>query len=300
MPRISVNFQGANGTEKQVVHRLKQIHKLVGANENAFDSSVPVVDVAVDENYIAILYANGVLQRRSIKVVVDQSVKEEKSQEKKSHKERGKSKRMRLAMGAALQAAGSTREERLRRERESRMRQFAAQDIAVPEELISQVQSILRRPRASVVRELIRSNLDVNVAVNNLLSRDEDEEYVNEDARENAESGTVPAESASSGNPPPAVNEPVDKYSGQKGEFIPNDISQFMFPEHAEWHAQFSTIQPELSSKSVVCITAMKSELVIVTADGKLHQWKWACDKPYVLQKRSNILIRFTTEYHRN
>lgn len=42
----------------------------------------------------------------------------------------------------------------------------------VPEELVSQAQSVLQgRSRQLIIRELQRTNLDVNLAVNNLLSR---------------------------------------------------------------------------------------------------------------------------------
>ncbi|XP_068706016.1 E3 ubiquitin-protein ligase UBR5-like [Montipora foliosa] len=47
---------------------------------------------------------------------------------------------------------------------------------AVPEELVNQAQVVLQgKSRAAIVRELQRTNLDVNLAVNNLLSRDEDD-----------------------------------------------------------------------------------------------------------------------------
>ncbi|XP_028405111.1 E3 ubiquitin-protein ligase UBR5-like isoform X2 [Dendronephthya gigantea] len=47
---------------------------------------------------------------------------------------------------------------------------------AVPEELIAQAQVVLQdKSRAAIVRELQRTNLDVNLAVNNLLSRDEED-----------------------------------------------------------------------------------------------------------------------------
>ncbi|XP_050693642.1 E3 ubiquitin-protein ligase hyd-like isoform X3 [Eriocheir sinensis] len=54
----------------------------------------------------------------------------------------------------------------------------------VPEELISQAQVVLQgRSRNLIIRELQRTNLDVNLAVNNLLSRDD------EDVEEPEESG---------------------------------------------------------------------------------------------------------------
>ncbi|CAK8697546.1 unnamed protein product [Clavelina lepadiformis] len=46
----------------------------------------------------------------------------------------------------------------------------------VPEELINQVQGVLQgKSRSVIVRELQRTNLDVNLAVNNLLSRDDED-----------------------------------------------------------------------------------------------------------------------------
>ena len=46
----------------------------------------------------------------------------------------------------------------------------------VPEDLVAQAQSVLQgRSRTLIIRELQRTNLDVNLAVNNLLSRDEED-----------------------------------------------------------------------------------------------------------------------------
>lgn len=46
----------------------------------------------------------------------------------------------------------------------------------VPEELVNQVQGILQgKSRSIIIRELQRTNLDVNLAVNNLLSRDDED-----------------------------------------------------------------------------------------------------------------------------
>lgn len=48
--------------------------------------------------------------------------------------------------------------------------------VFVPEELVSQAQVVLQgKSRSVIIRELQRTNLDVNQAVNNLLSRDDDE-----------------------------------------------------------------------------------------------------------------------------
>uniref|UniRef100_A0A0N4ZYJ3 E3 ubiquitin-protein ligase UBR5 n=1 Tax=Parastrongyloides trichosuri TaxID=131310 RepID=A0A0N4ZYJ3_PARTI len=49
---------------------------------------------------------------------------------------------------------------------------------AIPEEMIAQAQVVLQgKSREVIIRELQRTNLNVNEAVNNLLSRDEDEDY---------------------------------------------------------------------------------------------------------------------------
>lgn len=69
----------------------------------------------------------------------------------------------------------------------------------VPEDLISQAQVVLQgKSRSVIIRELQRTNLDVNLAVNNLLSRDDEEgedaddsqdSYVSEDLMSLLDSG---------------------------------------------------------------------------------------------------------------
>jgi E3 ubiquitin-protein ligase EDD1 len=47
---------------------------------------------------------------------------------------------------------------------------------AIPEELVAQAQVVLQgKSRDIIVRELQRTNLNVNEAVNNLLSRDDED-----------------------------------------------------------------------------------------------------------------------------
>ncbi|GAB0097413.1 E3 ubiquitin-protein ligase hyd [Sergentomyia squamirostris] len=56
----------------------------------------------------------------------------------------------------------------------------------VPEELVSQAQVVLQgKSRNVIIRELQRTNLDVNLAVNNLLSRDDEEGEDTEEGGEN-------------------------------------------------------------------------------------------------------------------
>ena len=53
----------------------------------------------------------------------------------------------------------------------------------VPEELVSQAQVVLQgKSRNLIIRELQRTNLVVNLAVNNLLSRDDEEGEEGDDA----------------------------------------------------------------------------------------------------------------------
>lgn len=52
---------------------------------------------------------------------------------------------------------------------------------SIPEDLIAQAQVVLQgKSREVIVRELQRTNLNVNEAVNNLLSRDDDEGKIEE------------------------------------------------------------------------------------------------------------------------
>lgn len=56
----------------------------------------------------------------------------------------------------------------------------------VPEELVSQAQVVLQgKSRNVIIRELQRTNLDVNLAVNNLLSRDDEEGDDTEEGSDN-------------------------------------------------------------------------------------------------------------------
>ena len=56
----------------------------------------------------------------------------------------------------------------------------------VPEELVTQAQGVLQgRSRSLIIRELQRTNLDVNLAVNNLLSRDEEDGDDADETQEN-------------------------------------------------------------------------------------------------------------------
>lgn len=55
----------------------------------------------------------------------------------------------------------------------------------VPEELVAHAQVVLQgKSRNLIIRELQRTNLDVNLAVNNLLSRDEEEGDDTEEAQD--------------------------------------------------------------------------------------------------------------------
>ena len=48
--------------------------------------------------------------------------------------------------------------------------------VQVPEESVQQCQMVLQgKSRAAIIKELQRTGLDINEAVNNLLSRDDDE-----------------------------------------------------------------------------------------------------------------------------
>ncbi|XP_009570535.1 PREDICTED: E3 ubiquitin-protein ligase UBR5-like, partial [Fulmarus glacialis] len=62
----------------------------------------------------------------------------------------------------------------------------------IPEELISQAQVVLQgKSRSIIIRELQRTNLDVNLAVNNLLSRDDED---GDDGDDTASESYLPGE----------------------------------------------------------------------------------------------------------
>jgi len=239
---------------------------------------------------------------------------------------------------------------------------------AVPESLIENVQTVLQsKSRSVIIRELQRTNLDVNLAVNNLLQRDDEgdeptddeDPYIHGDDlislldinahtsssanNNNNNNDLLEAESSlfdedsfrlsrrfGSRLTDSSSNEPNRKtsyrirdhrwYDSYRDELFSSRLnnatanvnqnvnSSANNQTNANTNSEFNQADAKSSSASssstaatfsfgdnlqywiersgetpaFVQIASMYSELVAISVDGKLHQWKWLADTPFM------------------
>ncbi|XP_054273224.1 E3 ubiquitin-protein ligase UBR5 isoform X2 [Macrosteles quadrilineatus] len=222
----------------------------------------------------------------------------------------------------------------------------------VPEELVSQAQVVLQgKSRNLIIRELQRTNLDVNLAVNNLLSRDDEEgdegddgadSYVPEDLISLLDGGFhadhsviidadamfsedmfgysamrirgIPGTSGTRrlpSNPERERSENPERERSDRGERSADRDSfsrwrdrQYFGPRRwletalrdSAWEPdnkkkEFATASPLWMSDDVefwpepapkfTNIAALHSELIALSSNGQLYQWKWNETEPY-------------------
>ncbi|XP_074027095.1 E3 ubiquitin-protein ligase hyd isoform X3 [Leptinotarsa decemlineata] len=221
----------------------------------------------------------------------------------------------------------------------------------VPEELVSQAQVVLQgKSRNLIIRELQRTNLDVNLAVNNLLSRDDEEGEEGDDATDSY----VPEDLISllDGGFPPDHSVIIDAdamfsedmfgYSGirnflnsrgssSRGRLpdrdTPNNSAgsernrenfsswrerQYFGPrrwletalrdnpyekdaDHKKkdnacplWISDDLEFWPDPAPKFIQ-IATLYSELIALSSNGQLYQWKWNDHEPYRHPENPNI-----------
>ncbi|CAJ0961111.1 unnamed protein product, partial [Mesorhabditis belari] len=163
----------------------------------------------------------------------------------------------------------------------------------VPEDLVAQAQVVLQgKSRDVIVRELQRTNLNVNQAVNNLLSRDDDNE--DDDLDERGEI-LIPEELIAvlearhqHGGPtsdltrnleaifmPEEGRVPRGENHGKKESKGADSYEEFLFKDQVEFW-QNETMAQEEKMLLFTDITACATE-IIGLADGKAYGWKW-CD----------------------
>ncbi|XP_065062827.1 E3 ubiquitin-protein ligase UBR5-like isoform X1 [Rhopilema esculentum] len=208
---------------------------------------------------------------------------------------------------------------------------------AVPEELVAQAQVVLQgKSRSTIIRELQRTNLDVNLAVNNLLSRDDDdpdeqdegESYIPGDelisilhGDENSfvvdpdsmfpediiygsslnrpVSRTGRRSASNEGNNRDGERErdisgtvrQCEKYymdllsiesnggkTGKNKTSLKTKVTNASEAVHVVNDLEFwtSTEDEDGSPLKFSQIAALHSELIAVSMDGRLHQWKWS------------------------
>ncbi|TGZ52597.1 Uncharacterized protein DBV15_10853 [Temnothorax longispinosus] len=168
----------------------------------------------------------------------------------------------------------------------------------VPEDLISQAQVVLQgKSRNLIIRELQRTNLDVNLAVNNLLSREDEE---GDDAEDAADS-YVPEDLISLldggfSNEHSVIIDADSMFSEDFLMFFRLNIldnkkkelasqSPLWISEELEWwHDRSNDPVPRF-----VQIASLYSELIAISVSGQLYQWKWTESEPYKNTENPNV-----------
>ncbi|KAL3072374.1 hypothetical protein niasHT_033592 [Heterodera trifolii] len=166
---------------------------------------------------------------------------------------------------------------------------------SVPEELIVQCQVVLQgKSRDVIVRELQRTNLNVNEAVNNLLSRDDDEmedldetgeAYLHEellsllDAGLRSDGDTDGYEYVISRDMARRRDDQKGKEGGKDGENNGQTVKEhFAFGDTLEyWGNKTETNFPMPDGvDKFTKIASMNAELVALADNGQLYAWAWA------------------------
>ncbi|CAG7834599.1 unnamed protein product [Allacma fusca] len=194
------------GSDEQLAERLREL----GEKINRYGLNVPSVlsslrggpsvrQVAVGPAHIAVLFEDGRVARLAFSVISDRLDLSRSDAAKVSSKpfSSGSSRQQQRQRGRINRAAT------LRGGRGTGVIMASSRPVVpaqyVPEDLINQAQMVLQgKSRSLIIRELQRTNLDVNLAVNNLLSRDDEEgedaddsqdSYVSEDLMSLLDSG---------------------------------------------------------------------------------------------------------------
>ncbi|KAG5892960.1 hypothetical protein JTB14_015007 [Gonioctena quinquepunctata] len=218
----------------------------------------------------------------------------------------------------------------------------------VPEELVSQAQVVLQgKSRNLIIRELQRTNLDVNLAVNNLLSRDDEEgeegddaadSYVPEDLISLLDGGFHPDHSviidadamfsedmfgysgirnrgSNSRSRLPDRDTPPSNSAGSERDrenfsrwrdrqyfgprrWLETALRDNPYEKDADhkkkdnacplWISDDLEFWPEPAPKFIQ-IATLYSELIALSTNGQLYQWKWNDHEPYRHPENPNI-----------
>uniref|UniRef100_A0A7E4ZWY5 E3 ubiquitin-protein ligase UBR5 n=1 Tax=Panagrellus redivivus TaxID=6233 RepID=A0A7E4ZWY5_PANRE len=153
----------------------------------------------------------------------------------------------------------------------------------IPEDLIAQAQVVLQgKSREVIVRELQRTNLNVNEAVNNLLSREDDDEEFEE-----ATDAYLPEEllslldADSSLMARFAVRRRENRERPRERvvvETSSNAREMFEFADKLEyWTGDEKLFPPNITAFEK--IGAMNGELIALANNGLLYSWKWTNEK---------------------
>ncbi|GFU25773.1 e3 ubiquitin-protein ligase UBR5 [Nephila pilipes] len=346
------------GSEDQLNERLKE----VAERTNRCGYSVPsvlaqlknaaVTQCVVGPNHVAFLLEDGRICRLAFSVVSDR-LDLSKNEASKALNLKGSNSSNSTTRAAAPRNRGRILRTSSGRGRGSGVIMGSSRPVVpapyVPEELIAQAQVVLQgKSRNLILRELQRTNLDVNLAVNNLLSRDDEE---GEDADDNQDSympgdDLISLLDAGMHSDHPSVIIDADamfsedmfgystlrnrsgsrgrsgererdgdrdrdrdtmfrlrerQYSGSRrwletalrdsgasdksGEAVgaPESKKRDISEANPLWLSDELEFWPEKGGqfKNFVKMGALYSELVAVTSNGQLYQWKWNEPEPY-------------------
>ncbi|CAG0918967.1 unnamed protein product [Notodromas monacha] len=207
-PKLNIVLHPIPSEEEQFLERLRESSDLPGSRNSSGITGLnltleceEIEDIVVGPGHIALLLKDGTIARMRYSVNVDK-VELIKSDSLKSDTPKGTITSTSLTAAAPRAGSGPSRSRSTARIGTGRhtaaagalgtlSSSSAAGRVAgrsglsrgpivpalfVPEELVSQAQTVLQgKSRNVIVRELQRTNLDVNLAVNNLLSRDDEE-----------------------------------------------------------------------------------------------------------------------------
>ncbi|XP_060810644.1 E3 ubiquitin-protein ligase UBR5 isoform X1 [Amyelois transitella] len=371
------------GTEDQLIDRLKEVAERwnrygTGAGSSALSSLRGVRAVAAGPAHIACLLEDGTICRAAFSIIPDRLDLSKADASKNGgnggggsgggggtgggkqggsgggcgsrQQPRTRARIMRNTIRAAPSSQGSTsRATGVIIGASSSGRVVSVPAPFVPEDLVTQAQVVLQgKSRSLIIRELQRTNLDVNLAVNNLLSRDDEEGeepeggeggdgYVPEDlislldggfhAAQQDQSVIIDADAmfsedifgyaairsrsgaggGSSGGRGGASRESGNSAQERPSEFTRWRERQYFGPRRwlesalrdTSWDKDGTESKKKDSAMAAsplwvseeleywdsnirfTHIAATHSELVAVSTQGQLHQWRWADAHPY-------------------
>ncbi|KAI1718350.1 HECT-domain (ubiquitin-transferase) domain-containing protein [Ditylenchus destructor] len=175
---------------------------------------------------------------------------------------------------------------------------------SIPEELIAQAQVVLQgKSRDVIVRELQRTNLNVNEAVNNLLSRDDDEgddldetseAYLHEELLSLLDAG-LRTDGAGGIIDQDSIYTSADGYEYMVSRDLARRRDDAKSKDRTKENAEATTVlndQLELCDslqywcgedgqelpagvKKFLKIASMNTELIALADDGRIYSWKW-------------------------
>ncbi|XP_011188197.2 E3 ubiquitin-protein ligase hyd isoform X1 [Zeugodacus cucurbitae] len=213
MSAVQFVIQPLPGSDEQYIERLREVSDKVnrfgcGTHRIFEQLKIPVKEMVIGPNHIGVLLEDGKAFRAAFSINSDRldlsRIDSSKSNANNSSNLTNNSKnaapssarqlarsRARLMRttgrsGSTSQSSGSRSTGVIIGSGSSSRPIVTVPATYVPEELISQAEVVLQgKSRNLIIRELQRTNLDVNLAVNNLLSRDDEEAEDTEEAGDN-------------------------------------------------------------------------------------------------------------------